>query len=61
MKGTIPATVKRRVGSWLTNEALGTTAWPLPSKKVSQRRRISAVSMISSCAWRGCADGATRG
>jgi hypothetical protein len=43
MKGTIPATVKRSVGSSLINEAEGTTEWPFFSKYDSQRRLISAV------------------
>ncbi len=43
MKGTIPATVNMRLGSVETSEALGTTVWPLRSKKSSHRRRISAV------------------
>jgi hypothetical protein len=32
MKGTIPATVKRSVGSSLTSDADGTTVWPLDPK-----------------------------
>jgi len=45
MNGTMPATVKRRVGSSLTREAEGTTVWPRSPKNSSQRRRISAVCM----------------
>ena len=35
--------MKSRDGSSLINEADGTTLWPLLSKKLSQRRLISAV------------------
>src|SRR5215207_340696 len=45
MNGTMPATVKRRVGSSLTSEADGTTVCPRSPKNSSQRRRISAVCM----------------
>ena len=42
----MPAPTKRRFGSSNISEALGTTAWPLLSKNVSQRRLISAVSIV---------------
>jgi hypothetical protein len=45
-KGTMPATVKRSVGSSLTSGAEGTTVWPRSAKKSSQRWRMSAVCMV---------------
>src|SRR3972149_8418417 len=45
---TIPALVKRRVGSSRgTREELGMTLCPLPSKKARKERRISSLSTLS--------------
>ena len=41
----MPALTNSRFGSSWTSGAEGTTVWPFLSKNVSQRRRISAVSM----------------
>jgi hypothetical protein len=42
----MPAPTNNRFGSSYINEALGTTVWPLDSKNASQRRLISAVSIV---------------
>src|SRR5699024_5636019 len=47
--GTMPALTKRRVGSSWISGAEGITVCPFASKKASQRRRISAVSIGLSC------------
>src|SRR4051794_40175756 len=46
LNGTMPALTNSRFGSSYSRGELGTTAWPLLSKKRSQRRLISAVSMV---------------
>ncbi len=42
----MPALTNNRFGSSYTKDELGTIAWPLLSKNASQRRLISAVSIV---------------
>src|SRR4029453_19431233 len=61
LKGTIPALTNNRLGSSCTSGALGTTVWPRLPKNESQRRLISAVSMVESSGGSVGAGGSGRG